>query len=61
MKKMSAVEVAKVLGVSHTTVYNWVKKGCPHTVKRHGLRQIRKFSLDEVKKWVSEQGGVMNV
>ncbi len=55
MNKISAVELAKALHVSHTTVYNWIKKGCPHTSHRHGLREIKKFDIEEVKKWIINQ------
>ena len=52
MEKLSAYEVAKKFKVTAPTVYEWIKKGLPYTVKKVGLKQNKYFNLEEVEKWV---------
>jgi hypothetical protein len=52
---MSITDTAKHFGVHRRTIENWIKKGCPFTVK--GLRG---YVLDPVavRAWVEEQRNV---
>jgi phage terminase Nu1 subunit (DNA packaging protein) len=47
-EKLSVIELAVHFGVSVTTVYDWVKKGCPHTIGKRGKIV---FDSDSVQKW----------
>jgi len=51
MNQVNRSKLAKVLGVSLTTLDNWVRNGCPHT--KQGKSVL--FNPDDVQKWLSEQ------
>ena len=51
---MNAYQLADRLGVTHTTVYQWVKQGLTHTVKQQGLRKVMRFDIKEVYQWIDE-------
>lgn len=51
---MNAYEIAKEIGVAHTTVYGWAKRGLPYTEELKGTQRVMRFDLKEVKKWVEE-------
>ena len=53
MKELkNAYEVADIIGVTAATIYNWVARGLPYTEVSKGTTIIKKFDVDEVKKWV---------
>ncbi len=51
---VNAYEIAKEIGVAHTTVYGWAKRGLPYTEELKGTQRVMRFDLKEVKKWVEE-------
>lgn len=53
--KVGAYELADILGCKPVTIYAWLKKGLPYTVKMQGMREIKQFDIDEVKKWIKDQ------
>lgn len=54
-ERIGAYELAEKLGCKAVTIYAWCKKGLPHTVKMQGMREVKQFDIDEVKKWVADQ------
>ena len=53
--KIGAYELADILGCKPVTIYSWLKKGLPHTVKMQGMREVKQFDIQEVKEWLSNQ------
>ena len=51
---VTAQEVARKYEVTSATVYNWVRKGLPHSEKRQGLRMVIMFDPQQVKDWLEE-------
>ena len=49
--ELKAKELAKELGISLQTVYNWIYEGMPHYFKGCNYR----FDLEAVKEWAKEQ------
>lgn len=50
---LSVEEIAKYLGVSKDTIYNWINgKGMP----AHKIGRLWKFKSDEVDRWVKSGG-----
>lgn len=50
---LSAEEIAKYLGVSKDTIYNWINgKNMP----AHKIGRLWKFKRDEVDEWVKSEG-----
>jgi predicted site-specific integrase-resolvase len=49
---MNAYELAQRLGVAHTTIYRWIKKGLPYTEERKGLSVYKRFNIKEVYEWI---------
>ena len=49
-------ELAKELGVSHQTIYNWTSdKNLPHTYEYLGTRKVLKYDLEECKQWLNNR------
>ena len=53
---MSAYQIAKYLDITATTIYNWVKMGLPYKEEKRGLKTVKMFDIQEVKKWIKERG-----
>ena len=51
---VTAQEIARKYEVTSATVYNWVRKGLPHSEKRQGLRMVIMFDPQQVKDWLEE-------
>ena len=52
---LSAGELAKKLNVTTATITNWVRRGCPYELGRYGTREVRKFDIEKVEKWICSQ------
>lgn len=52
---MNAYELAQRLGVTHPTIYRWIKKGLPYYEEHKGIKTVKKFDIKEVYKWIEEQ------
>jgi excisionase family DNA binding protein len=50
---LSVEEIAKYLGVSKDTIYNWINGKC---MPAHKIGRLWKFKSDEVDKWVKSGG-----
>ena len=48
-------QVAKMLGLSHQTIYNWVEKGLPYDITYVGLQRTILLDFDEVVQWVNDR------
>jgi DNA-binding transcriptional MerR regulator len=53
--KIGAYQVAKELGVTPSTIYNWNKKGLKFYIEQNGMKKIKRYELEEVKEWLSKQ------
>lgn len=54
MEKVSAYKLAEILKVSPVTVYEYVKKGMPHTEEREGLRVLKRFDPELCQQWLED-------
>lgn len=50
---LSVDEIAKYLGVSRDSIYNWITK---NSIPAHKVGRLWKFKKDEVDKWVKSGG-----
>lgn len=51
----SVVSVSTELGVSRTTVYNWIESGCPHKRVQRGLVKVIRLDITDVKNWYNNK------
>lgn len=54
---MNRNELAKTLGVTPKTLFDWQKRGMPKRKKQLGLWWRWDFDLDEVKAWLKKEKG----
>ena len=52
---MDIKQTAKEFQVTHLTVRNWIKKGCPHDFVYTGMRKRYEFDKLAVRRWLKEQ------
>jgi predicted site-specific integrase-resolvase len=52
---LSVTEAAREAGVTHTTLYTWIKKGLKYTLITQGIRQIMKIDKSELNRFIEEQ------
>lgn len=48
MRDLSAIEAGKVLGVTHTTIHNYIKQGLLQA-KRVGIRRMIRIEENELR------------
>lgn len=49
--KVGTMEIAKILGVTVPTIYNWKKRGMPFTTEVEGLREVSRYDVEACKAW----------
>lgn len=54
-ERIGIYQAAKELGIAHTTLYEWIKKGCPYTIEPLGMRQVKKVEVSKIKEWMKQQ------
>ncbi len=54
---LTTTELMKKLGVTKTTIHNWINRGLPVLRKtpENNLRAINHFDLKTVEKWLEKQ------
>lgn len=50
--KLGVYDLAKELGVTHTTVYNWLDEGLPYSRKQKGRRMTIVIDLEMAQEWL---------
>lgn len=52
---MNAKQIARKLGVSTRTVYNWVERGMPCHRQPQGIKMVLMFNMEEVNAWLADE------
>jgi len=54
-EELTRQQIADHYGVTQTTIFNWVKKGCPSKMKLKKPKvSVRMFVISEIDKWLLE-------